>query len=225
MPTHVMRVPGATRPTSERSMMSMALRGSSPGGTSSGVSCSLSDCWSTYLDLSATSRYGSSGHGSGPCCSTEAWHLRGLKTPPMPGLHEMVSGWPHWRHLSWMSVALDLGRDAAVTMPENMICLPMYEAVSSRSLRGRSSEPSSTCTFSTCTSVSASTPSSSSLVTRACSMAISSAAAASNSGRYSAGLCRSSVASSSSKRTRCSMRTFSTLCASSALRSVSQRSR
>ena len=119
-PTSVTRVPGDAVPTSARSHVSARLRGSSPVGTSSGRSCSFSDCWSAKELLPGSTTHGSRLHLAPPAAAAPCEQTRGSARPPPPGLAVKVVSRRQSRHMAVTLVATCFGLLAAVTMPGTM---------------------------------------------------------------------------------------------------------
>lgn len=108
-----------TLSTKARSHSSMTDRGISPVGTTSGFSCNLSSCWSTYEHLSGTIIYGSFGHWFPKSIfrtPPEAWnppstalelaasHINGIEARPNAREQGMVFIFPQPRH--WIVIAV-----------------------------------------------------------------------------------------------------------------------
>src|SRR3569833_1473431 len=126
IPMTVHRDPGTTRFVRYRSAEMRTWRGSSPTGTWSGASWSLMTCWSTNLDFSWRTMYGSSGHlGVGSFGTRVRPHCLGRDTPVKPPRTGTPFSWAQFRHWITSSVALEDITDAQMTMPGTRTRLEM----------------------------------------------------------------------------------------------------
>mmetsp|Transcript_29320 Transcript_29320/g.95698 ORF Transcript_29320/g.95698 Transcript_29320/m.95698 type:complete len:282 (-) Transcript_29320:169-1014(-) len=130
-PSTCTRVPGGTRSTRWRSTDSSMCRGISPVGTSSGASCSLSVCWSTYVQRSASITYGSTGHLSAPGAGW-AWHVLGSVTAPNALVMGIVMACWQLEQRTATLMALARVREALMTMPGTRTRRLTSEALISR---------------------------------------------------------------------------------------------
>mmetsp|Transcript_5593 Transcript_5593/g.12231 ORF Transcript_5593/g.12231 Transcript_5593/m.12231 type:complete len:229 (-) Transcript_5593:357-1043(-) len=155
MPVTVTRLPGLARSTRRRSTDIITVRGISPVGTASGLSCSFHVCWSTYLHFSDMMLYGSSGQGGSFGWRARS-HVRGSEAPAKPARTGICFTFWQLVHCAKMVVALALTFDVEMRMPGTVTTFDTWEESIWRIVIGCFVEVSVTWIASCCSSTVAS---------------------------------------------------------------------